>query len=105
MRRVADAQRASGTSFLENNFAYLDTSILANWLIYYRKRARWLAFREQDKARQSMTLLQEIIDGRYSVKFVTSTWAMAELSQSAIDYRVAVRMIRDGRNPRNSFKQ
>jgi len=80
--------------------AYLDTSILANWLIYYRKRKRWLSFKEKDGARQSMELLQGIIADKYNADFKISAWTIGELVQSALDNVVAVRMIRDGRNPR-----
>lgn len=80
--------------------AYLDTSIVANWLIYYRKRKRWLSFKEGDKARQSMELLQGIIADKYNANFLTSAWTIGELAQSALDYLTALKMIRDGRNPR-----
>lgn len=85
---------------MANELAYLDTNILVNWSIYYRKRKQWLKFREGDKARQSMELFQDVKNKRYATTFVTSEWAIAELHQSAIDYRIAVRMIRDLRNPR-----
>lgn len=85
---------------MDHESAYLDTSVLAHWSIYYRKRKWWQEFREGDKARQSMELFQEIKQRKYQTSFLTSEWALAELYQSALDYRIAVRMIRDGRNPR-----
>jgi predicted nucleic acid-binding protein len=85
---------------LANETAYLDTSVLAHWSVYYRKRKRWREFKENDKARQSMELFHDLKGRKYNVNFCTSHWAIAELYQAALDYRTAVRMIRDGRNPR-----
>jgi predicted nucleic acid-binding protein len=43
-----------------------------------------------------MTLLKEILEHKYDCKFITSTYAFAELGQSARDARTAVKIIRDG---------
>jgi len=77
--------------------AYIDTSVLANWMLY-RKKVR-VRFRAEKRARQSMKLLKLIQHHKYSCKFITSTFAFAEIGQSARDARTAVKIIRDGLNP------
>ena len=47
-----------------------------------------------------MELLVDLKKKQYDMSFVTSEWALAELHQAVLDYRVAVKMIRDLRNPR-----
>jgi predicted nucleic acid-binding protein len=47
-----------------------------------------------------MELFYDLSERRHTTDFCTTDWAIAELYQSALDYRIAIQMIRDGRNPR-----
>jgi len=47
-----------------------------------------------------MELLVDVKNNQYDTPIVTSEWALAELHQAVLDYRIAVKMIRDLRNPR-----
>jgi len=79
--------------------AYLDTSILANWMLLYRRKRKGRRVKPPTyakHARQCMTLLSEIEHRKYSCRLITSTYAFAELGQSARDSRTAVKIIRDG---------
>ena len=81
----------------KRNTVYLDTSVLANWLLLYRKSKRTRRLAEK-KAKESMRLLDRILKGRYSCRFLISPYVMSELSQSARDNLVALKMIRDGQS-------
>lgn len=79
--------------------AYLDTNILGNWFLLYRKPRTWRKFKPKDKAFQSMILHEDMKIGKYELRFQTSSWAISELAQTAMDYRLGVKMIREGRTP------
>jgi predicted nucleic acid-binding protein len=76
--------------------AYLDSNILANWFLLYRKTRTWQKLKESERAKQSMLFHDDIRDKKYDVDFITSAWAFGELAQAAIDYTLSVRMIKEG---------
>jgi len=73
---------------------YLDTSVLANWILNYQYRPRDI--RPEKKAKECIELLDRIQEGEFICRFETSTWAMAELSQTISDNIVAFKILRDG---------
>jgi len=77
------------------NAVYLDTSVLANWLLLYRKNKKTRRLAEK-RARECMSLLERIRKNRYSCRFLISPYAMSELSQSARDNLIALKIMRDG---------
>lgn len=79
----------------EESKVYIDTSILANWMLLYRKGKRTQR-KAENRAKECMRLLDEIRQHKYQCEFITSTYAFAEIGQSARDARIAIKMIRDG---------
>jgi len=85
---------ASDGKGIENK-VYLDTSVLANWLLLYRKNKKVRRLAEK-RAQECMGLLDRILKKRYSCNFLISPYSTSELSQSARDNLVALKMMRDG---------
>jgi len=77
--------------------AYLDTNVLVNWMLLYRKGRKTRRIAEK-RAKECMRLLDDILRGRYSCRFLVSAYAISELSQSARDNLIALKIMRDGQS-------
>lgn len=73
---------------------YLDTSILANWILNYFKRPKDI--RPEKRAKECIDLFAQVKSGEFSCQFETSSWSLAELSQSVMDNIIASKILRDG---------
>jgi len=72
---------------------YVDTSILGNWFLYYRNRN---ALQKAEKRFiESFDLLSEIEKNNLRCSFISSTWAISELTDVVIDKMVAEKMMQD----------
>ena len=106
-QNVGEGHEASGIFSLVNQDAdvnadrkksvYLDTNVLANWLLLYRKGKK-ARLRAEKRAKECMRLLDRILKHRYVCTFLISPYALAELAQSARDNLIALKIIRDGQS-------
>jgi predicted nucleic acid-binding protein len=79
----------------KDNRVYLDTNVLANWLLLYRK-PKQIREEAEKQAVKCMHLLDRIRSKHFSCSFLVSAYAVMELSQTARDNLIALKIIRDG---------
>ena len=70
--------------------AYIDTTILGNWVLYYKNRKA--VDKAGKKVIESFQMLQDIEKHVFTCVFVTSTWAMCELASVILDNILAEEM-------------
>jgi len=74
--------------------AYIDTTILANWILYYKKRD--VIPKAGKKIIESFTMLELIEKNLFICKFVSSTWAMCEVANVILNDILTEEMNRNG---------
>jgi len=74
--------------------AYIDTTILANWILYYKKRD--VIPKAEKKIIESFTMLELIEKNLFICKFVSSTWAMCEVANVILNDILTEEMNRNG---------
>ena len=74
--------------------AYIDTTIFANWILYYKKRD--VIPNAGKKIIESFTMLELIEKNLFICKFVSSTWAMCEVAGVILDNILTEEMNRNG---------
>jgi predicted nucleic acid-binding protein len=81
-------------SQLSKSIAYIDTSIMGNWILYYKNRD---ALKKAEKrVIESFDLLGKMEKNSLRCSFVSSTWTISELADVVIDKMLAEKMVEDG---------
>lgn len=74
--------------------AYIDTNILGNWILYYKKRH--VIPKAGKKVIESFSMLELIEKNLFRCHFVSSTWAMCELASVILEDILKGEMSRNG---------